>query len=106
MEKTAFEIGFEEALKLAADGGQPMVDSSPAPYLNTSGGAKAGVQGPHKGVVAPAPGTSYYSPPAAAGGHLNTNSSPSTGEKGSSGTAPLALTKAAAFALASRNWSR
>ncbi len=105
MEKTAFEIGFEEALKIASSG-QPMVDSSPAPYLNTSGGAKAGTQGPHNGVVAPAPGSSYYSPPAAAGGHLNTNSSPSTGEKGKSETGTLAMCKDAALAIASRNRSR
>lgn len=105
MEKTAFEIGFEEALKTASSD-QLVVDSSPAPYLNTRGGAKAGAQGPHSGFVAPAPGRSYHSPPAAAGGHLNTNSAPSTGEKGRSGTEALAMCKDAALAIASRNWGR
>lgn len=107
MEKTAFEIGFADGVKLASSNhaapvkgvnfGTPKVDASAGAYLNTAGGRAAPTQ--VEGAVAkgPAPGTSFHAPPPAKGGDLGVASSPDSGEKGKADTGTQAETKSAAW---------
>lgn len=105
MDKTAFEIGFADGVKIAASNpaapvkgvnfGSPKVDASPGAYLNTPGGKSAPVQVAGAVAKGPAPGTSFHAPPAPAGGDVNVAAAPDTGEKGSAGS--MTTTKSAAW---------
>jgi hypothetical protein len=108
MNKTAFDIGFADGVKIAASGnpaapvkghnfGQPRVDVSAGAYLNTSGGRSAPTQTPGPVAHAPAPGASFHAPAPAQGGHLGVASSPDGGEKGKSDTGTMAVTKNAGW---------
>ena len=107
MDKTAFNIGFADGVKIASSNpaapvkgfnfGAPNVDASAGAYLNTSGGRSAPAQVGGAVAKAPAPGQSFHAPAPAAGGHLGVSSSPDIGEKGMSETGTMAETKNAAW---------
>lgn len=105
MDKTAFEIGFADGVKIASsnpaapvkgsDFGQPTRDVSAGKYLNTSGGAAAGKQVEGPVAKGPAPGQSFHAPAPAAGGDLGVGTSPDTGDKGKAGA--MTTTKSASW---------
>jgi hypothetical protein len=107
MDKTAFEIGFADGVKLASSNpaapvkgsnfGSTKVDVSVGAYLNTAGGRAAPVQVEGSVASGPAPGASFHAPPPAKAGDLGVSSSPDTGEKGRAETGTMTETKSAAW---------
>lgn len=107
MNKTAFDIGFADGVKIASANpsapvkghnfGQPRVDASSGDYLNTAGGKKATPQVEGAVAMGPAPGKSMNTSPPARGGAIAMDASPDTGEMGKSDKGDLVQTKSAAW---------